>query len=86
MIAQTTHRVCGCLRETINDVNRVLGEMANGNLAVNVTANESYYVGDFKALSTSLQAIHANLVHIIRDISQVAGQVDTGAERVSSGA
>ncbi len=86
MIAQTTHRVCGCLRETINDVNRVLGEMANGNLAVNVTANESYYVGDFKALSTSLQTIHANLVHIIRDISQVAGQVDTGAERVSSGA
>lgn len=86
MIAQTTHRVCGCLRETINDVNRVLGEMAGGNLAVNVTANESYYVGDFKALSTSLQTIHANLVHIIRDISQVAGQVDTGAERVSSGA
>ena len=86
MIAQTTRRVCGCLRETINDVNRVLGEMANGNLAVNVTANESYYVGDFKALSTSLQTIHANLVHIIRDISQVAGQVDTGAERVSSGA
>lgn len=86
MIAQTTHQVCGCLRETINDVNRVLGEMANGNLTVNVTANESYYVGDFKALSTSLQTIHANLVHIIRDISQVAGQVDTGAERVSSGA
>ena len=86
MIAQTTHRVCGCLRETINDVNRVLGEMANGNLAVNVTANKSYYVGDFKALFTSLQTIHANLVHIIRDISQVAGQVDTGAERVSSGA
>ena len=86
MIAQTTHRVCGCLRETIDDVNRVLGEMANGNLTVNVTENESYYVGDFKALSISLRTIHANLVHIIRDISQVAGQVDTGAERVSSGA
>ncbi len=86
MIAQTTHQVCGCLREAINDVNRVLGEMANGNLAVNVTANESYYMGDFKVLFTSLQTIHANLVHIIRDISEVAGQVDTGAERVSSGA
>lgn len=86
MIAQTTHQVCGCLRKTINDVNRVLGEMANGNLTVNVTANESYYVGDFKALFTSLRTIHANLVHIIRDISQVAGQVDTDAERVSSGA
>ena len=60
--------------------------MARGNLAVDVTKNESYYIGDFKALSASLQSIHANLVRIIRDISQVAGQVDTGADRVSTGA
>ena len=86
MIAQTTHRVCGCLRKTIDDVGRILGEMANGNLTVDVTANESYYIGDFKALSASLQSIHSNLVRVIRDISQVAGQVDTSAERVSSGA
>lgn len=86
MIAQTTHRVCGCLRETIDDVGRILGEIAEGNLAVDVTANESYYIGDFKALSISLQSIHANLVRVIRDISQVAGQVNTGAELVSSGA
>lgn len=86
MIAKTTHRVCGCLRKTIDDVGRILGEMANGNLAVDVAVNEAYYIGDFKALSASLQSIHANLVNIIRDISQVAGQVDTSAERVSSGA
>lgn len=34
----------------------------------------------------SLRSIHANLVNVIRDISQVAGQVDASAERVSSGA
>ncbi len=86
MIAQTIHRVCACLRKTIDDVSRILGEMAAGNLAIDVTANESYYMGDFKALSASLQSIHANLVNIICRISQVAGQVDTSAERVSSGA
>ena len=86
MIAQTTHQVCTCLRKTIDDVGRILGEMANGNLSVDVTTNESYYIGDFRALYASLQSIHANLVHIIRDISQVAGQVDISAERVSSGA
>lgn len=86
MIAQTTHRVCSCLRKTIDDVGRILGEIANGNLAIDVTTNESYYIGDFKALSASLQSIHANLVKIICDISQVAGQVNTSAERVSSGA
>ena len=86
MIAQTIRRVCGCLRETIDDVGRILGEMAGGNLAVDVTRNEGYYIGDFRALSESLQSIRANLTNVIRDISQVAGQVDTSADRVSSGA
>ena len=53
MIAQTTHRVCGCLRKTIDDVGRILGEIANGNLTVDVTKNESYYIGDFQVLSNS---------------------------------
>ena len=86
MIAQTTHRVCGCLRQTIDDVGRILGEIANGNLAVDVTANEAYYIGDFKVLSASLQSIHANLVNVIWDISQVAGEVGASAVRVSTDA
>ncbi|MCI9121091.1 MAG: methyl-accepting chemotaxis protein [Oscillibacter sp.] len=86
MIAQTTHRVCGCLRKTIDDVGRVLGEIADGNLAVNVAENESYYIGDFKALAESLKSIHANLMNVIQDISQVANEVDTSADRVSAGA
>ncbi len=86
MIARTTHRVCQCLSKTIDDVGRVLGEMARGNLAIDVAENEDYYIGDFKALSASLQSIHANLVEVIRDISQVAGEVGASAEGVSSGA
>ena len=65
---------------------RILGEIANGNLTVDVLENESYYIGDFKALFISLQSIHTNLLNVIRDISQVAGQVDASAERVSSSA
>ncbi len=86
IIAKTTHHVCGCLRKTIDDVGRILGEMAEGNLAVDVTKNESYYIGDFKVLFESLQLIHVNLTNVIRDISHVAGQVDTSAGWVSSGA
>lgn len=88
MIAQTTHRVCGCLRKTIDDVGRILGEIAGGNLAVDVTENASYYIGDFQALSKSLQSIHANLMNVIRDISQVdisANQVSTEAQALSQG-
>ncbi|MCI9533789.1 MAG: methyl-accepting chemotaxis protein [Lachnospiraceae bacterium] len=86
LIAQTTHRVCGSLRKTIDDVERILGEIANGNLGVNVAENEHYYIGDFQALSQSLKSIHSNLKNMIHDISQVANQVDTSADRVSTGA
>ncbi len=85
-IAQTTHRVCDCLRRTIDDIGRILGEMANGNLTVDVMKNEAYYIGDFKVLSGSLQSIHANLVNMIRDISQVSSQVDVSASQVSADA
>lgn len=85
-IAQTTHRVCGCLRQTIDDVGRILGEIADGNLTVDVEKNASYYIGDFQVLSESLKSIHSNLVHVIRDISNVAKQVDLSAGQVSAGA
>jgi len=86
MIAQTTHHVCVCLRKTIDDIARILEEMADGNLTVDVTKNESYYIGDFRVLSGSLKSIHANLIEVIRDISSVANQVDTSANQVSMGA
>ncbi len=85
-IAQTAHQVCEYLRETIDDVGRVLGEIAGGNLTVNVEENESLYIGDFRVLWESLKSIHANLMHVIRDISRVAGQVDISADQVSAGA
>ncbi len=84
MIAQTTHRVCGALRETIDDVSRILGEMAGGNFTVNVEKNQDLYIGDFQTLSESLKSIRANLTSVIRDITQVAGHVDASADRVSS--
>ncbi len=86
MIAQTTHHVCSCLRQTIDDVDRILCEIAQGNLSVDVSQNEAYYIGDFKTLSESLKSIHTNLVNVIRDISRVANQVDTSADQVSAGA
>lgn len=86
MIAQTIHHVCDCLRKTIDDIGRILGEMANGNIAVDVTRNESYYIGDFKVLAESLKSIRTHLTDVMRDITHIANQVNSGANQVSSGA
>lgn len=86
MIAQTIHHVCDCLRKTIDDIGRILGEMADGNIAVDVTKNESYYIGDFRVLSESLKSIGSHLTDVMRDITQIANQVGSGANQVSAGA
>lgn len=85
-IAKTIHNVCGCLRKTIDDIGRILGEMADGNIAVDVELNESYYIGDFRVLSESLKSIRTHLTTVMRDITKVASQVDNGANQVSAGA
>lgn len=86
MIAQTIHHLCDCLRKTIDDVGRILGEMANGNIAVDVEINEAYYIGDFQALSESLKSIRSHLMEVMSNITQVANQVDYEANQVSAGA
>lgn len=84
MIAQTTHDLCDCLRKTIDDIGRILGEMADGNIAVDVAKNEAYYIGDFKVLLESLKTIRTNLMNLMSNISGVASQVDAGAYQVSA--
>lgn len=85
LIAQTTHHLCNCLRKTIDDIGRILGEMADGNIAVDVEKNEAYYIGDFKVLSESLKIIRANLLRVMNEIANIASQVDAGAYQVSVG-
>lgn len=86
MIAQTIHQVCECLRKTIDDIGRILGEMADGNIAVDVQKNEDYYIGDFRILVTSLKSIREHLVNVMCDIAHIANQVNSGANQVSEGA
>lgn len=86
MIAQTIHHVCSCLQKTIDDIGRILGEMADGNIAVDVEKNEDYYIGDFKVLSENLKSIRSHLLEVMRNITQIASQVNSGANQVSAGA
>lgn len=86
VIARTTHTMCDHLRQTIEDIRRILGEMATGNIAVNISLNEAYYIGDFQVLAKSLKTIRANLLQLTRSIAQVSNHVTEGAERVSKSA
>ena len=83
IIAKTTHALCERLRLTIDDIDRILGEMADGNIAVDVVCNETYYIGDFQTLTKSLKTIRTKLLRLTRNIAEVSSRVAGEADQVS---
>lgn len=76
------------LKNSINDIGRIVDEMSNGNLSVNVSQNKSFYIGDLKSLADSLEKLsrfNAELVYLMKSISDAAEQVHAGSEQVSTG-
>ena len=58
-LADATATVVTQLNCIFKDVERILGEISKGNLAVNSSENEQYYVGDYKQL--------VEYIHLIKD-------------------
>lgn len=69
----------------INDMSRILTNMAQGNLCVESEAPERY-VGDFKTLLTSTETIISGLNTTLGSINQASDQVSVGSDQVSAGA
>lgn len=93
MIAKAAHNVCSHLKAAMGDIERILSEIADGNLTVDVLTNERYYIGGLKMLTGSLQAIQSKLTKVLTEISFVsshvseeAGQVSSRADSLSQGA
>lgn len=84
MIAIASHHVCSHLKAAIEDIERILSEIADGNLAVDVKKNEKYYIGGLKMLTGSLQTIRSKLTKVVSEIANVSNQVNEEAEQVLS--
>lgn len=84
MIAKAAHNVCSHLKAAIGDIGRILSEIADGNLTVDVAKNENYYIGALKMLIGSLQVIQSKLTKMLKEISLVSNQVNAEAGQVLS--
>lgn len=73
------------LKEIIDDIKYLLGEMANGNFQIRTKA-ETRYVGEYAGILAALRGINRNLSATLRQIDESSEQVSSGAEQVSDGA
>lgn len=67
----------------ISDVSDNLGEMAKGNMAIEINGN---YNGDFAPIKTSMEKIVYSLNQTLSKIQIASDQVSNGANQVSNGA
>ena len=87
-ISDAVSGLSSTLKNTVNDIGRILGEMSEGNLTVDVSRNREYYIGDLNALAESLEklnVLNSNLVEVMRNISVTAQQVHSGSGEVATG-
>lgn len=85
-ISNAVSRLSNSLKTVTDDITRILSEMADENFAVDVDANNAYYIGDFKALSDDLRTIKSKLSAVLTSIYSAADQVNMGSGQVASGA
>lgn len=71
------------LRKVVSDVSENLGQLANGNMDIEITED---YDGDFKPIKASLEKIIYSLNQTLSKIQISSEQVSGGAGQVSNGA
>lgn len=73
------------LKEIIHDINYLLGEMAEGNFAINSKATDSY-IGDFEHILESIRKLNSTLSETIQQVVENADQVALGSTQMAENA
>lgn len=83
---ESSKSAISALNNVTQDISRILGEISNGNLAVDVNKGAEYYIGDLAPLLNSIKNIKTRLIKIMMEINNAGDHVAVGAENVAQGA
>lgn len=84
-LANTFSFMANNLKNIIEEVGYLLGEMSNGNFNV-YTNSEDQYIGSYHDILLAMRKISLNLSSTLSEINQASSQVAAGSDQVSSGA
>ncbi len=82
-LASATERITLTQRAIINDIKRVLGAMADGDLTLEATAD---FPGDLAQIKEAMAKISSALNHTLLQINIASSQVAGGSDQVAAGA
>jgi methyl-accepting chemotaxis protein len=82
-LAGTLRTSLQAIHSYVEDLNRLMGELAQGNFNVSPSVN---YIGDFRSIEESLNTFTATISSTLSSIVQTQSRVSGHAEQLSSGA
>ena len=82
-LAGTVEKSMALIHSYVEDINRVMGQLSQGNFDV---ATSAPYIGDFQSIETSLNSFTATISDTLGSIVQTQGRVSSNAGQLSSGA
>ena len=82
-LARTLEQSVQLIHSYIEDINRIMGQLSEGNFDVSTSAA---YIGDFSSIAQSINSFTDVLSQAIGSIQQAEGRVSENAEQLSSGA
>ena len=85
-LSRSTEMITKRLNTIIADVSYMMKEMSEGNLNIDTSTNTEYFVGDFKALDTSMNDIVNGLSETLAQIMKASNEVSVGSHHVSASA
>ncbi len=84
LLVLSVTETCKDLEAVVNDLRRLLDEMARGNF--DIRAKQEVYKGDFVPLLESIRRMDISMSDVMHQINDASDQVASGADQVSSGA
>ncbi len=84
-LTRSTAAMVAGLNTIINDIDYLLGEMANKNFDIQ-SPHRDAYVGGFQSILLSMRTLKLELSGTMRQIDSAAGQVSSASSQVSNGA
>ena len=82
-LAKTLEDSVGLIHSYVEDINRIMGQLSQGNFDV---ATSAPYIGDFQSIESSLNSFTSTISETLGSIVQTQGRVSSNAGQLSSGA
>ena len=82
-LAETLRTSFHVINSYVEDINRIMGELAQGHFDVGTSTN---YIGDFRSIEIALNSLTSTLSGALSNIVQAQERVSGYAEQLSSGA